>query len=327
MIPGRFINSTFQRLRGAAYRRVGGVVRRFGEIFVVRLMIRTTKEISDDDVSHMAAGVAYYALFSLFPLLLGLIAVLSFFLESEQIQTKVIELTGGFLPGSELLVRDNIDATLGLRGALGVFSVIGMLWAGSAVFGALNRSINRAWDIQTDRPLYKGKPRQLLMALAVGVLFALSFGSATVVRTAETLSQYDVPVLGFLVQQVGQILLQGFSFILVLAIFLLIYKFMPNTKTYWKYIWPGAVLGAVLFELAKNLFILYLERSTYQNIYGSVAPVIVLLLWAYVSSLILLAGAELSSEYGRMKENVERGTLLSVNDEAQEPVAPVDQNS
>ena len=303
------------------------MVRRFGEIFVVRLMIRTTKEISDDDVSHMAAGVAYYALFSLFPLLLGLIAVLSFFLESEQIQTKVIELTGGFLPGSELLVRDNIDATLGLRGALGVFSVIGMLWAGSAVFGALNRSINRAWDIQTDRPLYKGKPRQLLMALAVGVLFTLSFGSATVVRTAETLSQYDVPVLGFLVQQVGQILLQGFSFILVLAIFLLIYKFMPNTKTYWKYIWPGAVLGAVLFELAKNLFILYLERSTYQNIYGSVAPVIVLLLWAYVSSLILLAGAELSSEYGRMKENVERGTLLSVNDEAQEPVAPVDQNS
>jgi uncharacterized BrkB/YihY/UPF0761 family membrane protein len=70
------------------------------------------------------------------------------------------------------------------------------------------------------------------------------------------------------------------------------------------------VLGAVLFEFAKNLFILYLERSTYQNIYGSITPVIVLLLWAYVSSLILLAGAELSSEYGRMINNVERGKLL-----------------
>ena len=147
------------------------------------------------------------------------------------------------------------------------------------------------------------------------------------VRTAETLSQYDVPVLGFLVQQVGQILLQGFSFILVLAIFLLIYKFMPNTKTYWRYIWPGAMVGAVLFELAKNLFILYLERSTYQNIYGSVAPVIVLLLCAYVSSLILLAGAALRSEYGRMKENVELGTLLSLNDERQAPVRPVDPHS
>ena len=229
MIPDRFIASTFQRISNAANRQFGGIVRRIGEIFVIRLAIRTAKEISDDDVSHMAAGVAYYALFSLFPLLLGLIAILSFFLESEQIQSQVIELTGGFLPGSELLVQDNIDAAVGVRGALGLFSVIGMLWAGSAVFGALNRSINRAWDIQTDRPLYKGKPRQLLMALTVGILFALSFSSATVVRTAETLSRYDVPALGFLVQQVGQILLQGFSFVLVLAIFLLIYKmFVPD---------------------------------------------------------------------------------------------------
>ena len=162
------------------------------------------------------------------------------------------------------------------------------------------------------------------MALMVGILFALSFSSATVVRTAETLSRYDVPALGFLVQQVGQILLQGFSFILVLAIFLLVYKFMPNTKTYWKYIWPGAVLGALLFEVAKNLFIFYLERSTYQNIYGSVTPVIVLLLWAYVSSLILLAGAELSSEYGRMRNNIGRGVLLTVDEGAVEPVVAVD---
>ncbi|HAC20446.1 MAG TPA: hypothetical protein DCF78_17935, partial [Dehalococcoidia bacterium] len=158
----------------------------------------------------------------------------------------------------------------------------------------------------------------------VGILFALSFSSATVVRTAETLSRYDVPVLGLLVQQVGQILLQGFSFILVLAIFLLIYKFMPNTKTYWKYIWPGAVLGALLFEAAKNLFIFYLERSTYQSIYGSVTPVIVLLLWAYVSSLILLAGAELSSEYGRMRNNIGRGVLLTFDEGAVEPVVAVD---
>lgn len=319
MIPDRLLNTTAQRISDAANRHFGGPARRIGEMFVVRLAIRTAKEISDDDVTHMAAGVAYYALFSLFPLLLGLIAILSFFLESARVQTQVIELTGGFLPGSEGLVQDNIDAVLGLRGALGLFSVIGMIWSGSAIFGALNRSINRAWDIHTDRPLYKGKPRQLLMALAVGVLFVLSVSSATVVRTAGDLARYDVPLLGLLVQQAGQVLLQGFSFVLVLAIFLLIYKFMPNTKTYWRYIWPGAVLGAVLFELAKNLFILYLERSSYQNIYGSVTPVIVLLLWAYVSSLIVLAGAEMSSEYGRMRENVDRGTLLAAGNGPGEP--------
>ena len=218
MIPDKIAISTFRRVSRAANRRFGVLVRRIGEIFFVRLMIRTAQEVSDDDVSHMAAGVAYYALFSLFPLLLGLIAILSFFLESEEIQAKVIDLTGGFLPGSELLVQDNIDATVGVRGALGLFSVIGMIWAGSAIFGALNRSINRAWDIHTDRPLYKGKTRQLLMALVVGILCALSFSSATVVRTAETLSQYDVTVLTFFGPMVGEIGHHGLTGIRVCAI-------------------------------------------------------------------------------------------------------------
>ena len=96
----------------------------------------------------------------------------------------------------------------------------------------------------------------------------------------------------------------------MLLIFLLLYKMVPNTKTYWRYIWPGALLAAVLFETSKNLFILYLERfASYQNVYGSLAPVIVLLLWAFVSSFIVLMGAEISSEYERLKHNVDRGTV------------------
>ena len=109
------------------------------------------------------------------------------------------------------------------------------------------------------------------------------------------------------------------GFGLTLGTFLMIYKFMPNTKTYWRYIWPGAVVGALLFELAKNLFILYLNRfSSFENVYGTLAPVIVLLLWAYVSSLILIMGAELSSEYGRLLEGVNRGVLLHPRDHSSE---------
>ena len=306
----RLVRSAVRRAADRINRRFGGVVDRVRRYFVVELMVRTVRELSEDDVTHMAAGVAYYALFSIFPLLLGLISVLGFFLESSDLQARIVELTSGYLPGSEKLVEDNIDAVLGLRGALGFFSLLGLMWSGSAMFGALNRAINRAWDIHTDRPIYIGKPRQLLMALSVGILFALSVSSATVVRTAGDLSGFDVPVLGFLVNTAGQIMLQTLSLGLMIVIFLLVYKFMPNTKTYWKYIWPGAIIGAVLFEIAKNLFILYLERwSSYQNVYGSIAPVIVLLLWAYVSSLIILLGAEICSEYERLKHNVERGVL------------------
>ena len=123
--------------------------------------------------------------------------------------------------------------------------------------------------------------------------------------------EYDVPGIDVLVNVVVVALLQGSSFVLTLAVFLLIYKFMPNTRTYWRYIWPGAVVGAVLFEAAKNLFIVYLSRfASFENVYGSLTPVIVLLLWAYISALILILGAELSSEYGRMRHGVARGLLL-----------------
>ena len=191
------------------------------------------------------------------------------------------------------------------------FAIIGLLWTGSAIFGALTRAVNRAWDVHRDRPLIKSKPRQLAMALGVGTLFLLSLSAATFVRLAGRFSDSDVAGVGFLVNVGGQVLLQLVALLLTLTTFLLIYKFMPNTKTYWRYIWPGALVAAVLFEVAKNLFIFYLNRFTsFENVYGSLAPVIVFLLWAYISSLIMILGAELSSEYGRLREGVDRGVLL-----------------
>ncbi len=284
---------------------------RLGSYFLVRLTGRVIRELSADDSTHMAAGVAYYALFSLFPLLLGLTAVLSFFVESQEVRTDLTDFVTDYLPGSEELITDNLDAVVGLRGALGVFSILGLIWSASAVFGAITRAVNRAWDVHRDRPAYIGKPRQMLMAFGVGILFALSLGAAAVSRTAVRLAENDTVDLGFAAETLGRLLLQGASLALTVAIFLLVYKFMPNTKTYWRYVWPGAIVGAVLFEVAKGLFIVYVGSfSNFEHVYGSLAPVIALLLWAYVSSFILILGAEISSQYGRIKNDVERGKLL-----------------
>ena len=279
--------------------------------FLVALMLRTMHEMSDDDATHMAAGVAYYALFSLFPLLLGLIAVLSLFLEPQEIQSRLTDFSSDYLPESDQLIDSNLDAVLKVRGALGVFAVVGLLWSGSAVFGAVSRAVNRAWDVHIDRPFFISKPRQLGMALGVGLLFLGSLSIVALVRATGRLTELDVPGIGPVVDWLVPVLLQGSSFAMTVVMFLLVYKFMPNTRTYWQYIWPGALLAAVLFELAKNVFVLYLSNfASFQNVYGTLTPVIVLLLWAYVSSLILIFGAELSSEYGRLRRGVERGVLL-----------------
>ena len=283
--------------------------------FIVRLITRTMREMSEDDATHMAAGVSYYALFSVFPLLLGFISLTSFalsaFVDEERIRPGLTEFATSFLPGSEQLVMLNLDAAIELRGALGVFSIVGLLWSGSAVFGAITRSVNRAWDIRRDRPFYSNKPRQLLMGAAIGPLFLLSVAMATLARSASRLQDFGLPGHDFFVMNVAQALLQGSSLLLMLGLFLMIYKYLPNTKTYWRHIWPGALVAAILFEISKNLFIFYLNTfATFENVYGSLAPVVALLLWSYLSSLILILGAELSSEYGRMREGVERGSLI-----------------
>ena len=150
-----------------------------------------------------------------------MITVFSYFLQSEQIQANITGAVGGFLPGSEQFVKDNIEGILNIRSALGLFSLVGLLWSGSAMMGALDRAINRAWDIHNDRPIYIGKPRHILMVISAGLMFATSMSSAAVVRTAQELPGLDLPVIGFVIDNMGHIILQGVSFTLMLVIFLM----------------------------------------------------------------------------------------------------------
>jgi uncharacterized BrkB/YihY/UPF0761 family membrane protein len=138
------------------------------------------------------------------------------------------------------------------------------------------------------------------------MLFLLSMGTTTAVEVLERIGISQIS----LVSSVG-FGVRGISYVFTISIFLVIYKFLPNTRTYWKYIWPGALLAAVLFEISKSLFITYLNNfATYDTLYGSLSPVIVFLFWTYIVALILILGAELSSEYGRMRMGISRGQLL-----------------
>jgi len=274
-------------------------------ITAVQLVVRTVQELGADDASHMAAGISYYGIFSLFPLLLGLIALLGMFLPSERVQEELFDFFRQNLPGSIDLLERNIEDVIHLRGALGILSLVGLFWAGSTVFGAVSRAVNRAWDVHQDRPFVKRKLRDLAMAMGIGLLFLLSLGGTAVFTI---LSRVDVTVLGAAVNFGGRFVAFFFSF----AIFLSIYKFLPNTKTFWRYVWPGALLAAILFEIAKGLFVFYLSHfADYESVYGSVGSVIVLLFWIYISAFILILGAEFSSEYGRLREGVSRGVTLA----------------
>ena len=275
---------------------------------VLELARRTFLELGDDHVVDLSASIAYYSILSLFPLAIALVSLFSLILESDVVERELHQFFHTYLPGSHDIVTANIEAVSNIRGILGVVSLLGMLWTSSLLFGAITRAVNRAWDIEHDPPFYVEKPRHILMALSVAPLMLLSVVTTT---GLQVLGSEDIPVLGrlaFLEHNGINALVRPLPFLFSLIIFLMIYKFAPHTRTRWSLVWPGALLAAILFEVGKSAFVFYLEAfAAYERIYGSLASVMILLAWVYLSGFILIIGAELASEYERMRLGLRRG--------------------
>jgi len=239
---------------------------------------------------------------------LGLIAIFGIFLPSETVQQEIFDFFERNLPGAIDVLEQNIQDVIRFRGAIGAVSIVLLLWSASAMFAAISRSINRVWDVHKDRPFHIRKLRDISMAFGIGALFLFSMGATSVFSILRGL---DVPFIAG-ASDFGARLL---GFFISLGIFLILFKFIPNTKTYWRHIWPGALLSAILFETGKTLFVFYLDHfARYESVYGSVGSVIILLFWIYISAMILILGAEFSAEYGRMREGVSRGVLIASAD-------------
>jgi membrane protein len=278
------------------------------KIPAAQLIYRTIEGSGEHDAAQRAAGVAYYAFLSIFPLLLGLISVFGFFLPSENLQDTLLKFIGENLPGATDFFKQNIASTVNLRGAAGVVSVIILFWGASALFSAISLAINRAWDIrQYRRHFLIRKASELGMALSMGILFLLSVGVSALISILRGV--FNLPAADLIIVNAGSRLI---AFLLILAVFLLLYKLIPNTKTYWRYVWQGALLAAVFFEIARTLFILYIENfANYQLIYGSIASIIVLLVWIYYSAFIMILGAEFTFQYSRMRQPVTPGSGIN----------------
>jgi membrane protein len=270
------------------------------KIPIVKVIDSTIKESGNHDIGQRAAGVAYYAIISIFPLLLGLIAVFGFFLPSINLQNALLSFVGNNIPGATNIVKDNIGGIIRLRGVMSVLSIVILFWGASALFGSISLAINRAWNINKNRHLFIRKASEIGMVFGTGILFLLSLGASTFITfVGNTLNLPDRNAA------VIYISVKLIAFLLMLAIFILLYKFVPNAKTRWRDVWPGAMLAAVFFEIARTLFIFYLEHfANYQVIYGTISSIVILMVWIYYSAFILILGAEFTYQYGRTRNSV-----------------------
>ena len=263
------------------------------KIPIVKVIASTIQESANHDAGQRAAGVAYYAIISIFPLLLGLIAVFGFFLPSINLQNALLNFVGNNIPGATNILKENIDDIIRLRGVMSIISIVILFWGASALFGSISLAINRAWNINKNRHLFIRKISEIGMVFGTGILFLLSLGTSAFVTFLG--NALNLPDRNTAAVYLGTKLI---AFLLMLAIFLLLYKFVPNAITDWRDIWPGALLAAVFFEIARTLFIFYLEHfANYQVIYGTISSFVILLVWIYYSAFILILGAEFTFQY------------------------------
>ncbi|MSQ06621.1 MAG: YihY/virulence factor BrkB family protein [Dehalococcoidia bacterium] len=274
---------------------------RLGRSQIAVLAWQVSRGMVKGDSAQMAAGVAFYALFALFPLLLGTLAVLGIVLNhSQDAQQRFLELVTGHLPGSAQSVQLNLDEVVRQRGVLALGATAGLVGTANMLFGAIGRLVNEAWGVTQPRPSYLAMPLRWGLALAVAGLFlATTWASALV----ELLVQ-GVPDLPgrWLLLALGEVARRGLPWAASFLVFLLIYRFVPSPKACWRHVWPGAAVAAMLLEIGKGLFVWYLrDLAVYDRIYGPLTSAIVLLAWIYLSATILLLGAHISARWQELR--------------------------
>lgn len=251
-----------------------------------------------------AASIAFYAFFSLFPLLLAIIVAGSVVLQSEQVQAWVLRLVAEAIPVAQSLIERNIETVLRLRGTVGIVALMGLLWSGSGALTVLVRNINLAWMNAQPRSFVAVRLLALRMVAALVALLVLASVSNTVLNMLARLS---IPLWERLPLDGSSIWAALLSSIPRLLIFLALwglYWWVPNTKVRWSDAFWGALVVTLAGEVVTNGFTWYLSSGLvhYELIYGSLGTVVALMLWIYIQTLVILFGAHLSAAVGRHKD-------------------------
>jgi membrane protein len=261
------------------------------------LLTRTFRETQTDDGLGLAAQLAYYFFLALFPALLFLIALASF-LPAEDLVARVITMLQGVAPTEVIeIIRDQLGKIAESRqGGILTFGVAAALWSSSAAMVAIIGVLNRAYDVEDARPWWKQRLVAIALTLGVAAFILVSF---TLVIAGPELAGYVVNRvgLGSAFEWTWRIVQWPIVFALVATAFGLIYYFAPDVEQDFVWLTPGSLFATLLWLVGSLIFRWYVGNfGSYTATYGVVGGVMVLLLWLYVSGLVVIVGAEMNAE-------------------------------
>ncbi|WP_207421220.1 YihY/virulence factor BrkB family protein [Desertivirga brevis] len=272
---------------------------------VPSLFKETYKEWMDDEPFDLSAIVAYYSIFSLPALLIIIITIAGSVFGQEAVQNQLSGQIGGVIGQDAAKQIQEMIANSYQQGNNGIALAIGiatLLFGATGVFVALQKSLNRVWEVKADpkksgfKTLLKTRATSFGVILAIGFLLLISL-----VLTAGLTAVSD-----FVAARMPDIILYIFyvinflvTFAIITLLFALLFRFLPDVKIEWKSVWVGAAITALLFVLGKFALALYFEMAKPASTYGAAGSVILVLLWVSYSCIILFFGAEFTQVYAK----------------------------
>lgn len=258
-------------------------------------------QFHDNDLFTSAAAMSYFGLMTLFPALLLLLALSNRIAAGNQMLQHVVQV----YPGSSKFLHDTIQSLSGISTGVTISCGLIVMWAGSWVFAVVERALNRIWGTMP-RTFLHGRALTLGMIGIVGLLLSVSVMITSVLVALQEIAGRlsprqleDYRLLSSVGSLFWQIVFALVSLLVTFALFAIVYKFMPNARVTVRDVIPGAVIGGLLWEGLKYVFAWSLNYLDYNQVYGSVGAVVAVLVWGYVSSLVLLFGAQLTSVFHR----------------------------
>lgn len=284
-------------------------------VLIIRYSIRGCMRIRVFDAS---ASLTFYMLFSLFPLILIIVAGSSYILKDFKAQQQILEVILNILPDvSHRIISQNMEQLLESRGTVGIVGTAVLLWAATSVFSTLVYNLNRAWPEAPRRNLFKTR----LYGFSIVVFLVLLLPLFFIVKAAISLlsdlnaaygngfpfASYFQPYISSFFQNLSNTVIYLFVFV----VFMHIYRWAPKTHVRWSEAAAGAMTVCIASGLATKVFSWYLSSglSRYNLIYGSLGALVAFFYWIFIINLIVLFGAHLSASIARYSQEKTRVAL------------------
>ena len=272
----------------------------------IEIWSQALKKTFKIDTTLAAAGIAFFALLSLFPFILLIVAVSSIWFEPLWVESKLVLQLEFMIPGLSELLGKNFEHIVMARSSVSKLASLVLIWSGSTLFSIMARALDSVWGSREVRTgwRYRGMSLLFVIALSIVVLPAI-FVATTVVPIIDHFTPNFV-------SQAYSVITPFVSILISSVLFGLLYRFVPHNRPTWKEVRLGAVTCGILWELAKRGFLLYTANylSTSNLVYGSFSTIIAFLFWVYLSGIIFFFGAQLSAGYS---QSVEKNAIAKMD--------------